>query len=59
MPTTRIPVTLKDADTELMIKLEAALQARLNRRLSIADIVRIALRTQAKAEGIQVIEVID
>lgn len=53
MPTiTRIPVGLNEADNEIMLLLRAKLEARLKKRMTVADIVRMALRTQAKEEGI-------
>lgn len=48
----RIPVSLSADDNQLMIQLRAAMESRLNKRLSIAEIVRIALRTQAQLEGL-------
>ncbi len=48
----RIPVTLNREDNALMIKLRASLESRLNKRMTVADIVRIALRNQAVVEGI-------
>lgn len=53
LPTlTRIPVSLNEEDNNLFIRLRAAMEKRVNERLSVAEIIRIALRTQAKAEGI-------
>lgn len=50
--TTRIPVTLKEDDEALMLQLRSKLEGRLRKRLTVAEIVRISLRTQAREEGI-------
>lgn len=46
----RLPVTLNDQDNELVIVLRAALERRLKKRVSVSELVRISLRTQAKLE---------
>lgn len=53
LPTlSRIPVSLNEEDNELFLKLRAAMEERLNKRLTVAEIVRMALRTQAAKEKI-------
>lgn len=55
LPTiSRIPVSLNEEDNQLFLQLRAAMEERLNKRLSVAEIVRIALRSQAKIEKIKV-----
>lgn len=56
MPTntlSRIPVSLNEEDNQLFLQLRAAMERRLDKRLSVAEIVRIALRTQAAKEKIK------
>lgn len=48
----RLAVSMSDEDNDLLIKIRAALERRTKRRLSLSEVVRTALRTQAKAEGI-------
>jgi hypothetical protein len=55
LPTiTRIPVSLNEEDNQLLLHLRASMEERLSKRLSVAEIVRIALRSQAKVEKIKV-----
>lgn len=53
-PLTRIPVTLNKEDNEILLQLRAAMEERLQKRLSVAEIVRTALRTQAIKEKIKI-----
>jgi hypothetical protein len=48
----RLSVSFNSEDNALLIKLQAAIQARLNERVTIAYIVRNALRELAKVENI-------
>ena len=48
----RIPVSLSAEDNRLLIQLRSAMEKRLLKRLSIAEIVRISLRSQAEKEGL-------
>lgn len=54
MPTKpiRIPVTIDNEINTLIIKLRAKIEDELNERVSLARIVRIALRELAKAKGV-------
>lgn len=48
----RVPVGLRPDDNTLLIRLQALLQAELCKRVSVAEIVRMALRELAKAKGL-------
>lgn len=48
----RIPVTLTEDENQLVIKLRAVLEAKFNKRISIAELVRMSIRSQAEIEGI-------
>ena len=48
----RLPVSLTAEDNALVIALQAILQARQQKRLSISSIVRLALRNLAEKEGL-------
>lgn len=48
----RLAVNLDNDDNRLLIALRAVLEGRLQERLSLSEVVRISLRTQAVREGI-------
>jgi hypothetical protein len=48
----RIPVTLKPEDNDLLIKLRAIIEARSKKRITVAEIVRMALRELAASHNI-------
>lgn len=50
--TKRLPVTLKPEDNTLLIKLQAAIQIKEDRRLPISEVVRLAIRNLAAAHNI-------
>ncbi len=49
----RLAVNLSPDENRLVIALRAALERRFEQRLSLSDVIRIALKTQANAEGIK------
>lgn len=49
----RLPVSLTVEDNRILTELRYHLEKRSGERLSWADVVRICIRTQAKAEGIR------
>jgi hypothetical protein len=48
----RIPVTITHDENQLLINLQAVLQSKVQKRLSVAEIVRMALRELAKANNV-------
>lgn len=48
----RIPVTLEPEDNQLLIKLRGVLEAKYQKRYSVAKIVRLALSELAKANHV-------
>lgn len=48
----RLPVCLTTEDNRIFTDVKHALEQRTKTRLSAAEVVRIAIRTQAKAEGV-------
>lgn len=48
----RLPVSMSREENLLLTKIKHAIELREGKRLSNAEVVRIALRTQAAAEGI-------
>ncbi len=50
----RIPVTISSDENQLLINLQAVLQSKQQKRLSVAEIVRMALRELAKANNVAV-----
>jgi regulator of protease activity HflC (stomatin/prohibitin superfamily) len=49
----RLPVTLRVSDHKLIVELRYAMEKRTGITVSLADIVREALRTQAAKENIE------
>lgn len=49
---TRIPVTLDKDHNNLLTKLRGALEAKLEQRFSVAEIVRMGLRELAKQHNV-------
>lgn len=49
---TRLPVSLTEADNALAMRLKHAMENRLGKRLSFAEVIRTAMRTQADVEGV-------
>jgi len=48
----RISIALSQEDNELLIKLRSSFEQRLKKRISISQIIRIALNNQANLEGL-------
>lgn len=48
----RVNITLTDDDNVLLIKLRSKLELHSSRRISMSEVVRVALRKLAEAEGI-------
>lgn len=50
--TRRLPVTLTEEDNAVLISLKQHLERKSNSNLSIADVVRFAIKSAAKSEGV-------
>jgi hypothetical protein len=50
----RIPVTISKDENQLIINLQAVLQSKLQKRLAVAEIVRMALRELARANNVSI-----
>lgn len=48
----KINFAISDDDNDLLTQLQSKIQLELNERLSVADILRLALRELAKAKGV-------
>jgi len=48
----RLAVNLTSEENRLVIALRAALEKKFNNRLSLSEVVRVALHTQAVKEGL-------
>jgi hypothetical protein len=51
----RLPVILSPEENQLFFKLKITLETEFNKQLSIADVVRLALRKLAEAKGLSVV----
>lgn len=51
--TTRLPISLTADDNRILLELCHKIEKRENTRLSMAELIRRAIRTQAKLEGIE------
>lgn len=49
----RLSINLTAEDNSILTELRYVLEKRMECRLSLAEIVRMAIRTQAKSEGIK------
>lgn len=49
----RLPVGFTEKDMALLLELQAVLQRKVNRRVSLSETVRLSIRALAKLEGVK------
>jgi hypothetical protein len=49
----RLPVGFTEKDMALLLELQAVLQRKVNRRISLSETVRLGIRALAKLEGVK------